>query len=204
MGAALDQSLADGIRKLRGRATLARIFALLVAVSSVATAAIILALNLGLSEAVAYSFEGVSLVDYLAMLHVLFLFASFILVGMWIYAAHANLHIADLPALQYSPGWSIGWYCIPIANLFKPFQAMRELWFASHGEVANYEQSAPGLLWIWWIGWLLSSFMGFGETYEVLDAIGIACQAMSAAALFVIMGNVTQAQPNMSVASTFE
>src|SRR5687767_1529604 len=60
--------------------------------------------------------------------------ASVVVVAMWIHRAHANLRDAGTDGLEFTPGWAVGWYFIPFANLIKPFQAMRELWNASHGQ----------------------------------------------------------------------
>ncbi|WP_442800564.1 DUF4328 domain-containing protein [Sphingopyxis sp. NFH-91] len=39
----------------------------------------------------------------------------------------------------------------------KPFQAMRQIWNASHGESAPNLDNGNNLLTIWWTTWLLSS-----------------------------------------------
>jgi hypothetical protein len=75
---------------------------------------------------------------------------SVVLVSMWIYRAHANLFAAGLHDLEYTPGWSVGWFFVPIANLFKPVQAMRELWNASYGTSNSFGGSTPGTVSAWW------------------------------------------------------
>jgi hypothetical protein len=72
------------------------------------------------------------------------LLVSIIAVAMWIHRAHANLYEAGAEGLQFTPGWAVGWYFIPFANLFKPFQAMRELWTRSHAEDDPFGKPAPG------------------------------------------------------------
>lgn len=85
---------------------------------------------------------------------------SVIVVAMWIHRAHANLHEAGLPGLQTSPGWAVGWYFVPIANLFKPFQAMRELWHESHQSADSFSSDAPGTLTLWWGLWIVGNILG--------------------------------------------
>jgi len=46
----------------------------------------------------------------------------------WIYRTNKNLHVLSSEHMTFSPGWSLGWYFIPVANLFKPYQAMKEIW----------------------------------------------------------------------------
>lgn len=86
--------------------------------------------------------------------------ASVVVVCMWIHRAHANLHELGHEGLEYTPGWAIGWYFIPIANLFKPFQAMRELWSESHSLTDNYSDVAPGNLGLWWAMWIIGNILG--------------------------------------------
>lgn len=46
-------------------------------------------------------------------------FVSVVFVSMWIYRAHANLFAAGYQGLEYTPGWSVGWFFVPIASLFR-------------------------------------------------------------------------------------
>lgn len=82
---------------------------------------------------------------------------SVVFVAMWIHRAHANLRAANLDGLEFTPGWAVGWYFIPIANLFKPFQAMRELWNASTGAEYRLEGVAPTEVKLWWACWIISN-----------------------------------------------
>lgn len=84
-------------------------------------------------------------------------FASVVLVAMWIYRAHANVRAADAGPMENSPGWAVGWFFVPIAHLFKPFQAMRELWNVSHARSDGYSQESPPLLKLWWGFWIVSN-----------------------------------------------
>ena len=146
-----------------------------------------------------FSIEGTDLwlVTDIAML------ASSIPIGMWIYRAHANLEAADLPGLEYTPGWSIGWFFVPFASLWKPFSAMRELWNASHGAVGDYSENPPGLLWIWWLSWLLRSFGSFEALNPMLEFIGIAALIASAASLWMIVDAVTRQQESFGLGHVF-
>jgi Domain of unknown function (DUF4328) len=80
---------------------------------------------------------------------------------MWQHRSHANLHAAGGPRLGFTPGWAVGWWFVPIANLWKPFQAMRELHEASTGD-PDWRPRAPALLGWWWGGYL---------TFNILDGI---------------------------------
>ena len=135
--------------------------------------------------------------------------ASVVVVAMWIHRAHANLADAGVDGLEFTPGWAVGWYFIPFANLFKPFQAMRELWAASHGERNQFDGPAPSEVRIWWTCWIagniLSSLgdrivlMGEGSPGSMtagnaLGATGTALIVLAAVLLVRLIRAVTQAQ----------
>lgn len=73
----------------------------------------------------------------------------------WIYVAGSNLIAAGYDDLEFTPAARIWWFAVPIACLFKPFQGMRELWNASHGE-SYYAEGNP-LVATWWALWLLAT-----------------------------------------------
>jgi len=97
--------------------------------------------------------------DILMFAALFVLLVTSIIVLRWIYRASVNAHtVAD--DLTVSPGWAVGWYFIPIANLWKPFQAMKETWLASHFGANWSGGEASDLLNWWWGLWILSSLLG--------------------------------------------
>lgn len=84
--------------------------------------------------------------------------ASVVLISMWIYRAHANLHAAGYE-LEFTPGWAVGWYFVPIANLFKPFQVMKEQWAATFGAENSFAGEAPDTIRIWWFSLIASGIL---------------------------------------------
>ena len=82
-----------------------------------------------------------------------------ILVCCWIYRANANAHTIDR-GLTITPGWAVGWYFVPVVNLWKPFQGMKKTWLASKVGSNLGAGEATNLLNWWWGLWLLSSFTG--------------------------------------------
>ncbi|QFT78397.1 hypothetical protein FIU90_12675 [Erythrobacter sp. THAF29] len=81
---------------------------------------------------------------------------------------------------------------------------MKELWQGSVEQQIDTNETAPGLIWLWWISWIVSSASGFGEEFTSLDVIAFAAAAVSAGALYVIVERITAAQPTMSVTKTFK
>ena len=50
---------------------------------------------------------------------------------MWIYKANKNLRSLRAAGLRFTPGWAVGWFFVPIMNLFRPYQIVSEIWKAS-------------------------------------------------------------------------
>lgn len=71
-------------------------------------------------------------------------------ISLWVYRAQANLHEGGLAGLTYSPGWTVGSFFVPVANLFVPMKAMRELHNRSMGEPEDFAASSVGDVTSWW------------------------------------------------------
>ncbi|WP_207510486.1 DUF4328 domain-containing protein [Cognatiyoonia koreensis] len=96
--------------------------------------------------------------DVLLGLGIFFLIAfigCFSVNGRWIYLASKNAAIASPAPDRVSPGWAVGWYFVPIMNLFKPFTAMKEIWEGSVGLNRTPGSSIPGWLTVWWLLWIV-------------------------------------------------
>ena len=68
---------------------------------------------------------------------------------------------------DFSPGWSVGYYFVPLANLVAPYRALKETFQASHPEFRPDAQrlewsDPPKLLPFWWALWLANGFLGQG------------------------------------------
>lgn len=125
---------------------------------------------------------------------------TMILFCRWIYVAGTNLIAMGYEGLEFSPASRIWWFAVPFACLVKPFQGMRELWNASHGEL-QYDRDRPQIA-LWWALWLgagfFTTFLSFAMKSGPADLIlwwidsvlGIAV-AMSAT---VVVWGIAQAQ----------
>lgn len=78
----------------------------------------------------------------------------------WIYVACYNARELAYGAMEHSPGWSVGWYFVPFANLWKPYQAMKEIWRVSANPRDPASESEPGLLALWWLFYIVASLSG--------------------------------------------
>jgi hypothetical protein len=77
---------------------------------------------------------------------------------MWVYRVNRNVRALGAEGLRYTPGWSVGWFFIPIWNLFMPYKVIKELWQANSSSSNLEWRSAPvsPVLGTWWaVGLLL-------------------------------------------------
>jgi hypothetical protein len=66
----------------------------------------------------------------------------------WFHRAYRNAIALGANNLQFSPGWAIGWWFVPVACFWMPYRAAVEIWKAS-------ADAAPTLISVWWVTWLL-------------------------------------------------
>ncbi|MDM7924087.1 MAG: DUF4328 domain-containing protein [Pyrinomonadaceae bacterium] len=85
---------------------------------------------------------------------------------MWLYRAHSNLPALQAQHTSFTPGWAVGWWFIPFANLVKPFQAVREVWAESDPDIPQEMSflsaslhSAPTYMGFWWAFWIISNII---------------------------------------------
>ena len=76
---------------------------------------------------------------------------------VWQHRAQHNAAGLTTVSLRFTPGWAVGWWFIPIANLFKPFQGVRELWKASHGGNEWERLATWAVIGWWWAAWLVGN-----------------------------------------------
>jgi len=89
---------------------------------------------------------------------------------VWFHRMHNNLPGLGGRELKYSPGWAVGGFFVPILDLVRPFQVMREVWHGSDpaglerdispgGPAARNALGAPPLVGWWWglfvVMWML-------------------------------------------------
>jgi hypothetical protein len=81
---------------------------------------------------------------------------------VWIYRVNANARALGAADMTITPGWSVGWFFIPFANLVKPYVAVKEIWNASdsHPDEVSALGGVPLLVGTWWGAWLLSNVLG--------------------------------------------
>jgi len=132
--------------------------------------------------------------------------AAAIAVLRWIYLADNNARALGAEDLSGSPGWAVGWFFVPLANLIMPYTTVRDMWKASVNPKDWQAENGESLVILWWACWLISQIsgtiafrleleMGY-EAGEATRMLGLASDLVSipsALLLAVIIGRI-QAQ----------
>jgi len=136
-------------------------------------------------------------------------FGTIISFLMWMNRAAWNVR-ALLPGatFEFTPGWCVGWWFIPFANLIKPAHAMSEIAKASSAAAMRDRNdpyvsswmtaSTPTIVGTWWAAWVISNLIErIGSRSGDVYIVGVFSSIFSiaAAVLCIIMiREVTAAQ----------
>lgn len=132
-----------------------------------------------------------------------------VVVSRWIYRANSNARALGAREMAFTPGGAVGWYFVPIANLWKPYQAMREIWKASAGPLGWQRRPVSALLPCWWLlalvgpltaGWVTwaarTGVAGIDEraAEHIGEAVSLGVLVPASLLLFVIISRVHDMQ----------
>jgi Domain of unknown function (DUF4328) len=81
---------------------------------------------------------------------------------IWQHRGQANARTLTGERTKFTSGWAVGWWFIPLANLFMPFLTMLDLARISIGRDRWLTQGFSVLIPLWWIAWLGFVFTGLG------------------------------------------
>ena len=110
------------------------------------------------------------------------LLLSVFLIGRWFFVSSKINHLLGVKGLSISPGWSVGWYCIPFANLVMPYRSLKETFKASFNSAEWQNNKVPYDFPIWWATFLIGNGLTnlslrmtskLGETYTYEQLIQI-------------------------------
>jgi len=127
---------------------------------------------------------------------------------VWQHRAQGDLFARRLPDIRYTPGWSVGWWFVPGANLVLPYLCMRELFGRAGAPVEDPAVRRDWRLGAWWATYLGSialgviggaSAMAAATSRPQLDPIDpgqtawvtVSAEAIRAARAWVIAGRVS-------------
>jgi hypothetical protein len=155
---------------------------------------------------------------FLVNLATIFLFCRFV------YRAMRNLDLSKAAGELMPPAWAVIYNFIPILNLWKPHQAMRQIWRSSQ-DPTRASRDPPFIFWLWWLPWLVSNWISNASFRLALQA-GVFAEEITdfelykttlwldiASAIFMIpailfllpiLRQIMQAQDAMKSASAFD
>ncbi len=151
----------------------------------------------------------------------LLLVSSIFIIGRWIYLSAKINQLLEIKDLKFTPGWCIGWYFIPIANLFKPYQALKEIYKASFNKKDWENEKIPTSFGAWWTTWITFNFfsnasmrmwfrLGEDMTYEdmntmsYLDICSDFLQIICSLALLNIVDSISKNHQSIQFKTKYE
>ena len=98
--------------------------------------------------------SGEAFLGVVALLYVAaFVFAAITFI-QWFRRAYFNLHLLT-PLLQHGEGWAAGAWFVPVLNLFRPYQIMRDMYEVTNVRVGTAGRTTAHVGW-WWAFWVIS------------------------------------------------
>lgn len=79
--------------------------------------------------------------------------AAFVVFLLWLYRLNKNLRALSGEQLKITPGWAVGWFFIPVASLWMPYSAVKEVWQVSHRGTGR----GSAFVGWWWAAYLVNS-----------------------------------------------
>lgn len=128
----------------------------------------------------------------------------------WTYRANVNAH-AMSRGIETSPSWSLWWWFIPVASLFKPFAVMSEIWRSAEAPDRWKGRKDPPHLRIWWAAHIISALVLTASSLmeraaetaahvvltDVASVIGFAVQILATLLYVRIIGKIAAAQTQL-------
>ena len=124
-----------------------------------------------LTEAEATSYDNLTTV--LAIPYIGAFLACVVAYLAWLSRSVDNVPVLTGERPSVTPGWSIGWWFIPLANLIRPYQIVRELLVRLRGS----ETGPTAIVLAWWLAWIAANVasaivnIASRQPLETLDAL---------------------------------
>jgi len=131
----------------------------------------------------------------------------------WLYRCRANLRAFGTRHLRYPRNWAVFGFLIPVVNLVRPYQVVREVWKASDPSAIDpldwMTVKPPLLLRAWWgtfvsflVFKILAWWMMWSSTYDltrlqIADGVLLLADLLAAASVtlvYFVIDHITDAQ----------
>ncbi len=100
----------------------------------------------------------------IAIIYLIVYLVSAVTFIQWFRRAYYNIHQL-VPYCLNTEGWAAGSWFVPILNLFKPYQIMKEIFSETNRLLSGREETESrelsiSLIGWWWAFWLINGFLG--------------------------------------------
>jgi hypothetical protein len=132
-----------------------------------------------------------SLLGMVAIAYLVLLLATAAVFIVWQWRSAKNNEVLGRIRPRYTPGWSIGGWFIPLANLVIPVRIMQDLWQGSDPEIRNYRDPRSLPKWSligWWWGCTI------GARFLAATIIGQGLIIVSGVLAIVMVRRITDRQ----------
>lgn len=148
--------------------------------------------------------------DFMMQVQLGLLAASGLAFVLWLFQARVNVRALGMRRLDYTRSWTWLAFLLPVVNLFRPYQVVREIWQASNPinlDAFNWKSlPVSRLLLVWWasfVGWgaleVLAFATGTGagmnlQKLELASALEVAADtvaALSACLAYLLVGRIS-------------
>jgi len=111
-------------------------------------------------QSVVVRFGGLGGLAFLTLIAIIILWCLFMA------RANRNARAFGSP-MSMTPGWAAGWFFVPIAFWWKPYEAMKEIWQGSDPDpsVHPWQSRVSSLLPWWWCAYLLRNLSGIANQF---------------------------------------
>lgn len=163
------------------------------------------AFGAALAARAAHVFEG-NISEVVIGLAALVELATFLVAGFlslkWVYRVQMNAHTLA-GGLASTPPWAVGWFFVPIMNLYKPYEALKQAWQVARSPQGWSQVTLPSVINWWWGLWLTSNIalnvygrLDLGsqalDLSKLADTIGLVAEGLTLAAGLLFIQVVRQ------------
>ena len=82
---------------------------------------------------------------------------------LWLSASYKAVLSVGARSARFTAGWAVGYWFVPVVNLWRPYQIVKDLWLRSdnaNSRAVLDTESAPSLIGIWWAAYLAAAVSG--------------------------------------------
>jgi hypothetical protein len=108
--------------------------------------------------------------QFIGLSHDVLCLVTVVVFSRWIYVANQNVRALGAQGLRFTPGWAVGYFFVPLFHLWRPYQAMNDLWRASKSPGAWQSVAPDSVLGRWWIFWIIANLLGWAALRASLTA----------------------------------